>query len=130
MKPLLAFSMTLLTIASNLSLAKDPTDAELKEWMIYVRSAGTAAILELCTPLVPNQEDFALTIDDWLRTNSAAIARGKETALAGLPKGQTLDQFNAAMVADFKNKFNKEPAAQKTKLCAQYLDRYKLPAKK
>jgi hypothetical protein len=130
MKPPLAVSMSLLTLAFNLSLAKDPTDEELKDWMTYVRSAGTPTIVELCTPIVANKEDFTLIVDDWLRVNGNAIARGKEVALSGLPKGQTLDEFNAAMIADFKNTFSKESAAQKTKLCAQYIDRYKLSAKK
>ena len=122
-------SIVILTLASGVSPAREPTDAELREWMLYVRSAGASALVDVCAPLVPNKEEFALAVDNWLKANSDAIARGKEVALSGLPKGQTLDKFNADIVADFKVKFDRQSDAQKTNACAKYIEVFKTTAK-
>jgi hypothetical protein len=115
-------------LISDVGSANEPKDGELNDWLVYVRSVSIPAVVELCTALVTDQANFASTIDHWTRSNSAAIAKGKDVAAAGLPKGKTLEEMNAALVKEQKDRFAQMTAAEKARVCALYRDTYKVSA--
>lgn len=111
-----------LTILATPVLAKEPTDAELNDWMHYLRSVGIPSTVETCGAVVHGKARFDSAAQGWLSANGERVARGQKVALAGLSsKWASLDEYNAAMVEDYQAKFAKISISEKKKICSDYL---------
>ncbi len=73
---------SMLFASSNLA-AIEPTDEELNDWFLYLRSIAIPATIEVCTPVLENKEAFNAAANGWLEANKPGIARGKEVAISG-----------------------------------------------
>lgn len=101
--------------------AKQPTEAELDDWMLYVKSVGLPSTVETCGVILKNDVQLKAASATWLETNKEAIERGHAFTVANHPKnGKSLDEYNTAMVEDFKIKFGKQPEEFKTSWCQKY----------
>lgn len=120
MRPLVL--VLLLTTAFAAQATPDkPTDAELDEWMTFLRSISLPVTTEVCTPLLADQGDYAGIAAKWLAAHQAEIFRGRDFAKAGLPKDRDFDQYHANMAADFKQKLLAKPEASQLAICADSL---------
>ncbi|KFN44551.1 hypothetical protein [Arenimonas oryziterrae] len=118
-----------LVFASGLCFAAEPTKAELDDWFVYLKSVGAPATLDLCAPIVADKQAMSTATEQWLQANAEAIARGKVVAVSGLPeKWKSIEEFNTAMVADFKLKFAKLGDAEKASACEKWQESYQPPA--
>lgn len=124
MRLVIILATAFMSMASSNLVAKEPTDAELDDWFIYLRSIAIPATIEVCTPVLENKEAFIAAANGWLEANKTGIARGKEVAISGLPEGKTLDESNSSMVQKFVLQFNSETNAKKVARCLQYQDTY------
>jgi hypothetical protein len=101
--------------------AKQPTEAELDDWMLYIKSVGLPSTVEICGVILKTDVQLKADSATWLETNKDAIERGHAFTVANHPKnGKSLDEYNAAMVEDFKVKFGKQPEEFKTSWCQKY----------
>ena len=98
-----------------------PTDAELGDWMLFLRSVSLPVTKDVCTRLLSGNADYSEAADKWLVAHEAEIARGRELAKAGLPKDRDFDQYHAAMAEDFRQKIVAKPEAAKLSLCTDSL---------
>jgi hypothetical protein len=112
----------LLSLTAIPAQAKEPTDAELDDWMNYLRSVGIPGTVKICGPVLGDEPGFKSTADSWSLANQASVARGKALASANPPKGwQSLDDYNAAMIKDYETKLSGKPANEKVEICTKYL---------
>ncbi len=101
--------------------AKQPTEAELDDWMLYIKSVGLPSTVEMCGIVLNEHVQLKAASAAWLETNKGAIERGHAFTVANHPKnGKSLDEYNAAMVEDFKVKFGKQPEDFKSSWCQKY----------
>lgn len=119
-----AFVLSLLLTSSfTVQASPDkPTDAELTDWMTFLRSISLPVTTEVCTPLLAGQGDYVGVAAKWLETHHAEISRGREFAKAGLPKDRDFDQYHANMAADFKQKLLAKPEASQRAICTDSLN--------
>ena len=99
-----------------------PTDAELNDWMTFLRSISLPVTTEVCTPLLADKGDYANVAAKWLDAHQAEISRGRDFAKAGLPKDRDFDQYHANMAADFKQKLLTKPEASQLAICTDSLN--------
>lgn len=99
-----------------------PTDAELDDWMTFLRSISLPVTAEVCTPLLATQGDYAAVAAKWLEAHQAEISRGRDFAKAGSPKDRDFDQYHANMAADFKQKLLAKPEASQLAICADSMN--------
>lgn len=101
--------------------AYEPTEAELDDWMSYMRSVGIPSTVKICGPLMNNEAGFTAAADAWTAANQAAVERGHALAQANPPKGQPLEEYTAGLVRDFESKLAAKPADEQMKICTGYL---------
>jgi len=111
-----------LAFSSAIASTDKPTDTELNDWKIYLRSVSLPAAIDICPTVLPENSDYAQFAHLWLEANSEQIKRGRDFAIAGSPKDRDFDQFTANMLADFKEKFQAKPADFKLKMCKDSLE--------
>ncbi|GAB3001423.1 hypothetical protein GCM10010960_07040 [Arenimonas maotaiensis] len=119
---LLALSLLLTSAFAAQASPEKPTDAELNDWMAFLRSISLPIITEVCTPLLADQGDYAGVAAKWLETHHAEIARGRDFTKAGSPKDRDFDQYHANMAADFKQKLLAKPEASQRAICTDSLN--------
>ncbi|MCC6757156.1 MAG: hypothetical protein IT474_04225 [Arenimonas sp.] len=124
MRPLL---LALLLVPSFVAQASPdkPTDAELNDWMTFLRSISLPVTTEVCTPLLADEGDYSDAATKWLEAHQAEISRGRDFAKAGLPKDRDFDQYHANMAADFKQKLLAKPEASQRAICTDSLNAMK-----
>ncbi len=101
--------------------SKQSSDAELGDWMTYVKSVGIPSTVELCGAVLGNKERLGALASAWLVSHEPELKRGLVVAQSGLKSGQTIEEFNAAMVADFQKSFSGKPDDFKHTFCSDYL---------
>jgi hypothetical protein len=113
---ILAFTSTVSASTSN------PTDAELNDWMAYLKSVSLPVTIEVCSPLLAGKASYSEIAKQWLDAHADEIQRGHDFAVAGTPKGRDFDQYYAAMLADFKQTLTAKPDDAKLKVCNESLE--------
>jgi len=89
--------------------------------MVYVKGVGLPSTVEICGIVLNDGENINQAGDRWLEANKDAIERGHAFAAANPPKnGKTLDEYNTALVEDFRVKFGEQPESFKTSWCEKY----------
>ncbi|WP_162823673.1 hypothetical protein [Lysobacter sp. TY2-98] len=122
MRSLITTLFLLLSISGS-SVAAEPTDAELGDWMNYLRSVGLEPTVTICGPAIGDEARMRAAADAWSAANRASVERGHATASANPPKGWgSLDAYNAAMVKDYEEKLTSKPAIKQLEICTQYLE--------
>ncbi len=99
-----------------------PTDAELNDWMTFLRSISLPVTTEVCMPLLAAQGDYADVAARWLEAHQTEISRGRDFAKAGSPKDRDFDQYHANMAADFKQKLLAKPEASQLAICTDSMN--------
>lgn len=120
----LSVTMALLLLASANAWAdqKQPTDAELSDWMNYLRSVGIPSTVKIRGPVLQDEARLQGASQAWFLLNQASVDRGHAVAASQPPKGwQSLEDYNAAMIQDFETKLGNKPAPEKLKICTDYL---------
>ena len=117
---LLLFPVLAATFTASASTDK-PTDAELNDWMAYLKSVSMPVTSEVCSPLLAGKAEYSEIAQRWLDAHAEEIKRGHDFAVAGTPKGRDFDQYYAAMQADFKQKLIAKPDDAKLKICNESL---------
>ncbi|GEM_PF-4531951 len=118
---LLVLSLLLTSSFAAQASPEKPTDAELNDWMAFLRSISLPVTTDVCAPLLADRGDYAGVAAKWLETHRAEISRGREFAKAGLPKDRDFDQYHANMAADFKQKLLAKPEASQLAICSDSL---------
>lgn len=121
MRPL-AFALLLIPSFAVQASPDKPTDAELDDWMTFLRSISLPITTEVCAPLLADQGDYAGVAAKWLDAHQEEISRGRDFAKAGLPKDRDFDQYHANMAADFKQKLLAKPEAAQLAICTDSLN--------
>jgi hypothetical protein len=117
------FLLLLMLVFPALANAKDPSDAELNDWMTYVKSVGLPATVEMCSAVLKDEGQLKAAGDQWLEAKKDAIARGKAVAESSPPKnGMSVEEWNRGLVEDFRVKFAKQPDEFKLDWCQKYGD--------
>ena len=124
MRPLLLALLLIPSFAAQAAPDK-PTDAELNDWMTFLRSISLPVTTEVCTPLLADKGDYAGVASKWLDAHQAEISRGRDFAKTGLPKDRDFDQYHANMAADFKQKLLAKPEASQRAICTDSLNAMK-----
>ena len=116
------FVAVILAFATN-AVAKEPTDAELDDWMLYLKSVGIPSTVEMCSIILKEDIQLKANSAKWLENNKDAIERGHVFAAANPPKNfKSTDDYNTSLVEDFKLKFGKQPEDFKISWCQKYAD--------
>lgn len=117
----LLFSVLAVSFTASASTDK-PTDAELNDWMAYLKSLSLPVTSEVCNPLLADKAAYSEIAQKWLGAHAEEIKRGHDFAVAGSPEGRDFDQYHAAMVTDFKQKLVAKPDDAKLKICNESLE--------
>lgn len=117
MKYLPFFFYFLAATSTASASATKPTDAELNDWMSYLKSVSLTVTSEVCSPLLEAKAGYPEIAQRWLEIHADEIKRGHDFAVAGNPKDRDFDQYTAAMLADFKQKLMAKSNAQKLTIC-------------
>jgi hypothetical protein len=123
-RTLLFLGATLAALTAVAS-ATEPTDAQMQDWRIFLRSISLPATSEVCGPLLGNEANYTEIADRWLATNGDRIQRGRDFAKAGTPEGRDFDRLHADMAADFKKKLLAKPDGAKRAICRESLETLK-----
>jgi hypothetical protein len=116
---LLLLSLVVATSAN----AKEPTDAELDDWVNYLRSVGIPSTVKICSPVLQDEARVRSAADAWILANQASVDRGHALASTNPPKGsKSLDEYNAAMIKDYESKLEAMPAEEKLGVCNKYVE--------
>jgi hypothetical protein len=118
----LAGALTLLTTATS---GAEPTDAQLEDWTIFLRSISLPVTSEVCGPLLGDAANYAAIAGIWLAANGDQILRGREFAKTGTPEGRDFNQLYADMAADFRKKLLAKPDDVRRALCKESLETLK-----
>lgn len=113
--------LLLSVLLAGAAQAYEPTDAELDDWMNYMRSVGIPSTVKICGPLMNNESGFSAAADAWTAANQASVERGHALAQANPPKGKPLEEYTAALVQDFEAKLAAKPADEQARICTSYL---------
>jgi hypothetical protein len=122
MKLSVTMILWLLACANAWADQKQPTDAELSDWMNYLRSIGIPSTVKICGPVLQDEARLKSASQAWFLHNQASVDRGYALAASHPPKGsKSLEDYNAAMVRDFETRLGSKPAPEKLKVCTDYL---------
>lgn len=122
MKHSVTMVLLLLACANAWADRKQPTDAELSDWMNYLRSIGIPSTVKICGPVLQDEARLKSATQAWFLHNQASVDRGHAVAANHPPKGaKSLEDYNAAMIPYFEAKLGNQPAPEKLKMCADYL---------
>jgi hypothetical protein len=116
----LILALLFVPLAAPASTA-EPTEAELNDWMAFLRSVSLPVTTEICAPLVAGKADYAAAASQWTTVHQSEIDRGREFARAGSPAGRDFEQYHAAMAADFKAKLSAKPESARAAICEDSL---------
>lgn len=120
MRSLILFLLFIPAVAVQASTAQ-PTEAELDDWMAFLRSVSLPITSEVCSPLLGDKADYATVAAQWVAAHQPQIDRGREFAKAGSPEGRDFEQYHDSMAADFKVKLLAKPEAAQMTICTESL---------
>lgn len=121
MRTLLFIALSASSLLAQAS-TEQPTDAELGDWMTFLRSVSLPVTTEVCAPLLADKADYPAVATQWMQAHQAEIERGREFARAGMPEGRDFDKEHAAMAADFRAKLMAKPEATRLGMCSDSLN--------
>ena len=122
MKRSIVFLASTLAVFSVHASTSKPTDAELDDWMAFLRSVSLPVTREVCGPLLQGEANYVDVAGRWLESHGEAIRRGREFALAGNHKDRDFGQYHAAMLEDFKQKVLARSDDARLSLCKESLE--------
>ena len=116
------FLLLLLSLAAAPALATEPTDAELNDWMNYLRSVGIASTVKICGEALQDVPRFTSAAEAWSTANRESVERGHSLASANPPKGwKTLEDYNEALIKDYEAKLSSKTQSERVAVCTKYL---------
>lgn len=122
---LLVLSLLLTSSFAAQASPEKPTDAELNDWMAFLRSISLPVTTDVCAPLLADRGDYAGVAAKWLETHHGEILRGRDFAKASSPEDRDFDQYHANMATDFKQKLLAKPESSQRAICTDSLNALK-----
>lgn len=122
--------LAVLSFCAAPAFTKEPTDAELQDWVNYLRSVGLPSIVKICGPALQDEAKVTRAVEEWTATNKESVERGRALVAANPPKGsKSVDEYNAGMIRDMEAKMTAMSQSDRLATCEKYLSMLEQRAK-
>ena len=87
-----------------------PLTSDEADMLIYLNSVGAEPMRHMCEPLTKEMPNFETNFSTWIAQNQEAIQRGRNTKIANLKDGETIENYEAGVQKNLNAMLAKTPA--------------------